>query len=50
MENTIENARNNMYEWWFIFSMTGDIQDARGLMESIRTYDLLLNNEVEVEM
>lgn len=49
MEN-VEQAKNNMLEWWFIFSQTGNIEDARMLIDSIRSYDLLLTNDYEVEM
>ena len=50
MENAIENARNNMLEWWFIFSRTGEINDCMAWMDSMRELDLLLNNDVELEM
>ena len=49
MENTIETAKNNFLEWWFIFSMTGNIHDARALIESTKEYDLLLEEQVEME-
>lgn len=49
MEN-LSFAKENMLEWWYIFSITGDIEDARMLMDSIREYDLLLSNELESEI
>ena len=49
MEN-LQQAKNNMLEWWFIFSQTGNVEDARMLIESIHAYDLLLANDYELEM
>lgn len=51
MEASLNLARENMLEWWYIFSMTGDIEDARGLIEASNFYnDLLLADEYEGEL
>lgn len=50
MELTIETARNNMLEWWDIFSTTGDIYDCMEWLASYREYDLLLDSQNEMEM
>lgn len=43
-------ARTRVEESYEIFSMTGDIQDARMLLEDINEYDILLSKEEETEM
>ncbi len=50
MEANLVTAKENMLEWWDIFSMTGDIEDARGLIEASNIYDLLLAAEEEGEL
>ncbi len=50
MEVNLATARENMLEWWEIFSFTGDIEDARGLIEASKNYDLLLLAEEEGEL
>jgi len=50
MKNTIECARNEMLEWWFIFSQTGDIYDCMALMDSMNNLDNLLANDYEAEL
>ncbi len=45
MEASLTTARESMLEWWEIFSMTGDIEDARGLIEASRYYDFLESEE-----
>ena len=45
MERDLTKAKEDMLESWFVFSQTGDIQDARMLIDSIREYDLLLAEE-----
>lgn len=50
MELTIETARNNMLEWWEIFSMTGDIYDCMAWLDSFREYNLLLDSQAEMEL
>ena len=49
MEN-VKEALDNLLEWWFIFSETGDIQDARALVDAIKEYDLSLQLEEEREI
>ena len=49
MEQSINSAKKSMLEWWFIFSNTGNIEDARMLIDSIREYDILLSAEEERE-
>ena len=43
----LEKAGQVFDECWMIFSMTGDTQDARMLIEAIAEYDLLLEEERE---
>lgn len=50
MENAILNAKNEWLEWFEIFSMTGDIEDARMVVNSWIEYNLLLEKEEEREM
>lgn len=50
MDLTIDTARNNMMEWWEIFSTTGDIYDCMAWLESSREYDLLLDSQSEMEL
>ena len=42
MEANIKMARENMLEWWDIFSVIGNIDDARMLMQAISLYDKLI--------
>ncbi len=47
----LNKAKEEMLEWWDIFSKTGDINDARMLIESLAKYDsLLLTQEDNLEM
>ncbi len=47
----LEQAKKEFLEWWDIFSATGEINDARMLIESLAKYDnLLLNREDDMEM
>ena len=48
--NELEKAGKVFDECWFIFSMTGNIEDARMLIEAIANYDLALSAEAEVEL
>lgn len=50
MEENVKVARDNMLEWWDIFSMTGNIEDARGLIHSIMVYDAVLARDEEIEL
>lgn len=50
MGENISMAKQNMLEWWDIFSMTGNIEDARMLMYSISLYDNLLLRDEEIEL
>ena len=47
---SLSMAKDNMLEWWFIFSQTGNIEDARMLVEAIREYDLFLQDEEERDL
>ena len=50
MENTLETLKNDWLEWWHIFKITGNVEDARAFLQSLQAYDLLLNEEkVELE-
>lgn len=46
----IKKAEQVVDECWFIFSMTGDWQDARLLIDAILQLDLLLSAQAELEM
>lgn len=46
----IQKAEQVLDECWFIFSMTGDIQDARLLIEAVQNLDLLLSAQDEAEL
>lgn len=46
----LQQARERVEESYGIFSMTGDIQDARMLLQDINEYDILLSKEDETEM
>lgn len=46
----LEKAGQVLDECWFIFSMTGDIEDARMLIEALAQFDLALAVEDEVEL
>ncbi len=50
MEDKIKRARATMLECWFIFSQTGNCQDARLLVDAMREYDMLLEDEFAREM
>jgi len=50
VEENVKVARDNMLEWWEIFSMTGNIEDARGLIHSTMIYDAALAQEEEIEL
>lgn len=50
MKSEREYLKENMLEWWDIFSKTGEIHDARGLIWAIREYDNCLAQEEEMEM
>ncbi len=50
MEEQVKMAKERMLEWWNIFSVSGEINDARMLISSIKDYDLLLANEEEIEL
>ena len=41
----INKAREDFLESWFVFSMTGNIEDARMFLEALDTYDLLLSED-----
>ena len=47
---SLSMAKDNMLEWWFIFRQTGNIEDARMLVEAIREYDLFLQDEEERDL
>lgn len=46
----IQKAEKVLDECWFIFSITGDPQDARLLIEAVLNLDLLLSAQDEVEL
>lgn len=46
----IQKAEQVLDECWFIFSITGDPQDARLLIEAIQKLDLLLSAQAEAEL
>ena len=46
----IKKAEQVLDECWFIFSITGDWQDARMLIDAIMQLDLLLSVQDELEM
>ncbi len=50
MEEKIKKAKATMLECWFIFSKTGNCQDARMLVDAMREYDMLLEDEFAREM
>jgi len=51
MDRQIEKAKNDCLECWEIFSKTGDIQDARMLIECFLKYDtLLLDQQNSMEL
>lgn len=50
MENALKTAENDMLEWWFIFSQTGEINDCMAFLESMKLYEQLLSDESEMEM
>lgn len=43
----LEKAGQVFDECWMIFSMTGNIEDARMLIDAIAQYDLLLAADME---
>ncbi|MBQ8443875.1 MAG: hypothetical protein IJX25_00790 [Clostridia bacterium] len=43
----LEKAGVTLDECWEIFSMTGELEDGRMLIEAIAEYDLLLEQEAE---
>ena len=54
MQNTSEQlsqAREKVLESWDIFSVSGEINDAREMMNDIAEYDRLLStqNDMEIE-
>jgi len=46
----VDEAGIVLDECWEIFSMTGDIEDGRMLIDAIAEYDLLLQQEDEAEL
>ena len=50
MGNEVKMAKEAMLDWWDVFSVTGNIDDARMLIDSIMQYDLLLAREEEIEL
>ena len=50
MENLISRARKNFSESWFVFSMTGNLEDARMFINDLATYDGLLAKDEEMEL
>lgn len=47
----LNKAKEEMLQWWDIFSKTGEINDARMFIESLAKYDnLLLMQEENLEM
>ena len=46
----LELAREKVLESWEIFSMTGEINDAREMMNDIAEYDRLLSAENDMEI
>ena len=47
----LNKAKEEMLQWWDIFSKTGEINDARMLIDSLAKYDnLLLTQEDDLEM
>ena len=50
MGQEIDSLRQEMLDWWFIFSNTGDCEDARMFLYSMDRYDdLLLQNTDDME-
>lgn len=50
MEERIKKAYDRWNESWFIFSMTGNIEDCRMFLEDLAEYDMLLAQEEYQEM
>ncbi|MBQ8909188.1 MAG: hypothetical protein IJY90_02770 [Clostridia bacterium] len=48
--NELERAGVVMDECWEIFSVTGELEDGRMLVDSIAQYDLLLQQDLEAEL
>lgn len=49
-EENIKLAREKVLESWEIFSMTGEINDAREMMNDLAEYDKLLSAENDMEI
>lgn len=50
MKSERELLNESVLEWWAIFSKTGEINDARGLISAIREHDNFLAQEDEMEI
>lgn len=50
MQERIRKANERWLESWFIFSMTGNIEDCRMFLDDLAEYDLLLAQDDYREM